>query len=64
MKMRKGDLVIECTEHVKNVWVRYGFEELTEELTYQDMKRIAKENDINSYGMKKEELEEAIKPYI
>ncbi len=67
MKMKKGNTIIECTSFVSNVWERYGFvpfDEEPEELTYQDMKRIAKENGINSHGMSKETLLESIKEYI
>lgn len=67
MKMKKGDVIIECIPLVENVWAREGFvpfDEEPEELTYQDMKRIAKENGINSHGMNKEALLEAIKEYI
>ncbi len=71
MKMKKGDMVIECIPLVSNVWAREGFlpfdeepQEIKDEISYTEMKRIAKENGINSHGMKKEELLEAIKEYI
>jgi hypothetical protein len=75
MRMKKGDMIIECIELVRNVWEREGFvivnetEEVkpvgkTTEITYADMKRIAKENGINSHGMNKDTLLEAIKEYI
>ena len=72
MKMKKGDIIIECVDFVSNVWAREGFilfdeepEELENgEIPYKEMKRIAKENGINSHGMKKDELLEAIKEYI
>lgn len=70
MKMKKGDVVIECDNLTKNIWVRNGFVPFDEEpedvkdITYADMKRIAKENGINSHGMSKETLLEAIKEYI
>lgn len=73
MKMKKDDVVIECTEFTQNIWKREGFvpfdeepedEEDEGEISYKEMKRIAKENGINSHGMKKEELLEAIKEYI
>ena len=75
MKMKKDDVVIECDNLTKNIWVRNGFEEIEDiedideeevegEMTYNEMKRIAKENGINSHGMKKETLLEAIKEYI
>lgn len=70
MKMKKGDVIIECIPLVENVWAREGFAPFDEEpaevkeITYTDMKRIAKENGINSHGMSKETLLEAIKEYI
>jgi hypothetical protein len=67
MKMKKGDMVIECIELVQNVWAREGFvpfDEEPKEITYQEMKRIAKENGINSHGMSKEVLLDSIKEYI
>lgn len=68
--MKKDDVVIECDNLTKNIWVRNGFVPFDEEpedvkdITYADMKRIAKENGINSQGMSKETLLEAIKEYI
>jgi len=41
-----------------------GIPEDVKDITYADMKRIAKENGINSHGMSKETLLEAIKEYI
>ena len=67
MKFKKNDIVIECDNFTKNVWEREGFvpfDEEPEEISYTEMKRLAKENGINSQGMKKEELFEAIKSYI
>lgn len=67
MKMTNGKHVIETNEFLKNIWVREGFvpfDEEPEEINYTEMKRIAKENGINSHGMKKDELLEAIKEYI
>ena len=66
MKMKKDNVIIECTSLTRNIWLREGFEEVEEEseVSYADMKRIAKENGINSHGMNKEALLEAIKEYI
>ena len=71
MRMVKDDVIIECTDLTENIWKRNGFvpfdeepEEIVGEMPYAEMKRIAKENGINSHGMKKDELMEAIKEYI
>ena len=67
MKMKKGNIIIECIPFVKNVWEREGFvpfDEEPEEISYTEMKRLAKEHGINSQGMKKEELLEALKEYL
>lgn len=64
MKMKKDDVVIECDSFTKNIWVRYGFEECEdsdEELTYSELKTLAKEKGINTHGMKKEEIIESLK---
>jgi predicted double-glycine peptidase len=49
-----------------DVYLREGFIEVKgdADVSYSDMKRIAKENGINSYGMSKEVLQEAIKQFI
>lgn len=63
MKMSNGVHTIECIEFVKNVWERDGFTEVVEEeseLTYSELKTLAKEKGINTHGMKKEEIVEAI----
>lgn len=61
MKFAKGDMVIidEYPNNI-NVWKRNGFVEVTEELTYQELKSLAKEKGINTQGMKKEEILEAL----
>jgi predicted double-glycine peptidase len=70
MKLVKdGVIVIENNPVCVSVWLRSGFVEVADEVedaevSFTDMKRIAKENGINSYGMKKDELAEAIKEFI
>lgn len=64
--MSNGIHTIECIPHVKNVWERYGFKEVedeeeTGELTYQELKSLAKAQGINTHGMKKDEIIEALK---
>lgn len=65
MKMTNGVDTIECDLFTKNIWARYGFKEVEEteedELTYQELKSLAKEKGINTHGMKKEEIIEALK---
>lgn len=68
MKMTNGVHTIETTEFLKNIWVRDGFAEVTEpepteetdEMTYAEMKSLAKSKGINTYGMKKEDIMEAL----
>lgn len=76
MKMSNGEITIECDKFTKNIWERNGFEEVieqteeseeseevieqTEELTYAELKTLAKEKGINTHGMKKEEIIAAI----
>jgi predicted double-glycine peptidase len=67
MKLVKdGVIVIENNPVCVSVWLREGFVEVkdADEITYADMKRIAKENGVNSHGMNKEALLEAIKEFI
>ena len=66
MKMTNGTNTVETTEFLKNIWTREGYTvvEEVEELSYDEMKDIAKENGIKIHGMKKDELLEAIKEYI
>jgi len=61
-----GIIVIEENPICIDVYLRSGFVEVkdAEEITYADMKRIAKENGINSHGMNKDALLEAIKEFI
>ena len=65
MKMSNGIHTIECIPFVKNIWEREGFKEVeedeTDELTWQELKTLAKERGINTKGMKKEEVIEALK---
>ena len=64
MKMTNGDTVIECDLFTKNIWVRYGFKEVEDtedELSYTELKSLAKEKGINTHGMKKDEIIEALK---
>lgn len=69
MKLIKDGVVVECIPFHANIFTRDGYVPFDEEpedneISYTEMKRIAKENGINSHGMKKEELLEAIKEYI
>ena len=54
-----GIIVIEDNPMCIDVYLREGFIEIKgdAEVSYSDMKRIAKENGINSYGMSKEVLQ-------
>lgn len=65
MKMSNCIHTIECTPFVKNIWERDGYKEISEdeenELTWQELKTLAKEKGINTKGMKKEEILEALK---
>jgi len=67
MKVTNGKTTEETTEFLKNVWIRYGFwvvdetePEPKEEIPYQELRKIAKEKGINTHGMKREEIEQAI----
>lgn len=62
MKLVKDDIVvIENNPNCVSVWKRYGFVEAEEnELTYQELKSLAKEKGINTQGMKKDEILEAL----
>ena len=64
--MTNGTNTVETTEFLKNIWIREGYTvvEEVEELSYDEMEDIAKENGIKIHGMKKDELLEAIKEYI
>lgn len=64
MLVTNGKHTVETTEFLKNIWIRDGYvevEEVEEELTYQELKSLAKEKGINTHGMKKEEILEALK---
>lgn len=70
MKVTNGTHTVETTEFLKNIWIREGFWEVTEEavvqtdkdeLTYIELKTMAKEKGINTHGMKKDEIIEALK---
>jgi predicted GNAT family N-acyltransferase len=41
MKMKKDDVVIECDSFTKNIWTRYGFEEVVEE-AIEEVKKVVK----------------------
>ena len=61
MKMSNGVHTIECIELVKNVWEREGYTEVDDtkdetEISYSELKTMAKEAGINTHGMKKEEI--------
>ncbi len=69
MKMSDGKQTIhlEDGDINKDVWERYGFKEVAEGddnedgvLSYQELKGLAKEKGINTHGMKKEEILEAL----
>lgn len=66
MKVTNGTHTVETTEFLKNIWIREGYkvveetEEAKDELTYQELKSMAKDKGINTHGMKKEEILEAL----
>jgi poly-D-alanine transfer protein DltD len=72
MWMTNGKYTVETTPFLKNIWEREGFtlvdetvkeevKEEIEELTWQELKTLAKEKGINTRGMKKDEVIEALK---
>lgn len=66
MKVTNGTHTVETTEFLKNIWIREGYkvveemDELKEELTYLELKTLAKEKGINTHGMKKEDILESL----
>ena len=66
MKVTNGTHTVETTEFLKNIWIREGYkvvdetEEAKDEPTYQELKTMAKDKGINTHGMKKEEILEAL----
>lgn len=66
MKVTNGTHIVETTDFLKNIWIREGYtvvedtDELKEELTYLELKTLAKEKGINTHGMKKEDILEAL----
>jgi hypothetical protein len=62
MKFKKNGITITVDNpNTYNVFIRNGFEKVEdEELSYQDLKSLAKEKGINTHGMKKEEILEAL----
>ena len=63
MKLSNGVHTIELPDDDMNVdvWERVGFVRIEgEELTYAELKTLAKEKGINTHGMKKEEILEAL----
>lgn len=66
MKVTNGTHTVETTEFLKNIWIREGYkvvdetEEAKDEPTYQELKSMAKDKGINTHGMKKEEILEAL----
>lgn len=63
MKLSNGVHTIELPDDDMNidVWKRYGFVPSEDnELTYQELKSLAKEKGINTQGMKKDEILEAL----
>ena len=68
MKVTNGTHTVETTEFLKNIWIREGYKvvdesevvEAKDEPTYQELKSMAKDKGINTHGMKKEEILEAL----
>jgi hypothetical protein len=72
MKVTNGTITEETNDFLKGIWLRQGFwlvdesaphkeaEPETEEVPYQELRRIAKAKGINTHGMKREEIEQAI----
>lgn len=64
MWVTNGINTVETTEFLKNIWIRDGYREVEEETkdepTYLELKTMAKEKGINTHGMKKEEILEAL----
>jgi hypothetical protein len=63
MKVSNGINTVETTEFLKNIWLREGYKEISDEpeLTYQEMKSKAKELGINTHGMSKQTLIDTLK---
>jgi len=69
-KMTNGINTIETNDFLMNIWVREGYsmveeseepEEVTKDApTYLELKSMAKEKGINTHGMKKEDILEAL----
>lgn len=69
-KMTNGINTIETNDFLKNIWVREGYsmveeseepeEVVKEEPKYLELKSMAKEKGINTHGMKKEDILEAL----
>ena len=67
MKVTNGINTVETTEFLKGIWLRDGYTEVVEgsepdkdEPTYLELKTMAKEKGINTHGMKKEDILEAL----
>ncbi len=63
IKLSNGVHTIELRDNDLNVdvWERVGFVRVeSEELSYPELKTLAKEKGINTHGMKKEEILEAL----
>jgi len=68
--MTNGINTIETNDFLMNIWVREGYsmveeseepEEVTKDApTYLELKSMAKEKGINTHGMKKEDILEAL----
>lgn len=67
-KVTNGKHTVETTDFLKNIWLREGYEIVDEEeaaepeneLTFAELRTMAKEKGINTHGMKKEEISEAL----
>lgn len=69
MKVTNGTHTVETTEFLKNIWIRDGYkvveeaepsEEPKDEPKYLELKTMAKEKGINTHGMKKDDILEAL----
>lgn len=70
-KVTNGKHTVETNDFLKNIWLRDGYEIVDEEeeeeaaepeneLTFAELRTMAKEKGINTHGMKKEEISEAL----
>lgn len=67
-KVTNGKHTVETNDFLKNIWLRDGYEIVDEEeaaepeneLTFAELRTMAKEKGINTHGMKKEEISEVL----